>query len=121
MKKALIATICEATNVALSNLLTEYEVHTCSTATTALRLLETLRPHVLVLDLMLSEMDGITVLKKSNFRPPIILARTNLISRTVLQAAADVGVQDVLIIPCTPRYLADRLNKLTEEVPAPEI
>ena len=120
VKKVLIATICDAANTALSEVLPQYEVHICTTGTDALKLIETLRPDILILDLMLPAMDGLTVLRKSGFRPPIILARTNLISPTILQSAADVGVQDILLIPCTVRYIVERLNALTENAPSPE-
>lgn len=120
MRKVLIATICEATNTALSVALSRYEVHTCTTGTDALKLIETLRPDILILDLMLPAMDGLTVLRNSRFKPPTILARTNLISPTVLRSAADVGVQDLLLIPCTIRYITDRLESLTNKCPSPE-
>ena len=121
MKKVLIATISESTNTALAEALFRYEVHICSTGTDALKQLETLRPDILILDMMLPTMDGLTVLRKSIFKPSIILARTNLITPAVVQTAAAVGVQDLLIIPCTTRYIAERLDALTEKVPSPEV
>lgn len=121
VKKVLIATISEATNTALADALPQYEVHICTTGPEAIELLETLRPDILILDLMLPAMDGLTVLRKSSFRPSTILARTNLISATVLQSAATVGVQDILLVPCTIRYIIDRLDALIEKVPSPEV
>ena len=120
MRKILIATISEAANTDLAKALSRYEVHTCSTGPAALAMLETLRPDILILDLMLPTMNGLTVLQKSKFRPPIILARTNYISETVLHVAADLGVQSVLLIPCTTRYIVDQLDALTGKVPSPE-
>mgnify|MGYP007112544936 CR=1 FL=1 len=35
-------------------------------------------------------------------------------------SAAAVGVQDILLIPCTTRYIVDRLDALTEKLPSPE-
>lgn len=121
MRKILIATISEATNTALAEALSQYEVHICTTGTDALKLLETLHPDILILDLMLPTMDGLTVLRKSRFRPPIILAQTNFISATVLQSAADLGVQDILLIPSTIRYIVERLDALIEKVPSREV
>lgn len=120
MRKILIATADEATSTDLSNALSQYEVHICSTGTDALKLLETLHPDILILDLMLPYMDGLTVLRKSKFRPRTTLARTNLITTAVLQFAADVGVQDLLLIPCTTRYIVDRLDALIGKFPSPE-
>lgn len=120
MRKILIATTSEATSTDLSVALSQYEVHICATGTDVLKLLEMLRPDILILDLMLPAMDGLTVLRNSRFKPPTILARTNLITPTIIQSAAEVGVQDLLIIPCTVSYIADRLSALIEKVPSPE-
>lgn len=121
MKKVLIATISEATNTALADALPQYEVHICTTGQEALELLETLRPDILILDLMLPAIDGFTVLRKSGFRPPIILARTNLISEYILQTAKSLDIRDVLLIPCTIRYLTKRLDALIEKVPSQDV
>ncbi len=118
MRKILIATTSEATSADLSKALSQYEVHICNTGTEALKLLETLQPDILILDLMLPTMNGLTVLRKSGFRPHIILALTNLVTATVLQSAAEVGVQDILLIPCTIRYIVNRLDALIEKAPS---
>ena len=120
MRKILIATVSAATNAALLNSLSQCEGYTCSTGTEALAMLETVQPDILILDLMLPAMDGLTVLRKSRFKPQLILARTNLINVAVLQAAAEVGVQDIILIPCTIRYIAEHLDALTEKIPSPE-
>lgn len=120
MRKILIATISEATNAELSKALSQYEVHMCNTGVAALEMLEALRPDILILDLMLPAMDGLTVLRKSCFKPRIILARTTLITTAVLRATADVGVQEILMSPCTIRHIVDRLDALIEKAPSPE-
>lgn len=120
MRKILIATISEATNTALAEALYQYEVHICHTGTEALAMLEALQPDILILDLMLPVMDGLTVLRESSFRPHIIFALTNLITTAVLQASAAAGVQDLILIPCTTRYIIKRLNALIEKAPSPE-
>jgi len=121
VKKILIATTSEATSTDLLKSLSQYEVHICSTGTEALELLETLRPDILLLDLMLPVIDGLTVLRRSQFKPRTILALTPLASATVLHSAAAVGVQDILLIPCTTSYIVDRLDALTEKLPSPEV
>ena len=121
MKKILIASASDVTNKELSKALSQYKVDICSTGTEALTMLELLQPDILILDLMLPAMDGLTVLQKTSVRPPIILARTNIISETVLQAAARVGVQDIILIPCTIRYIVNRLNALIKNCPSLEV
>ena len=121
MRKILIATISEATNADLSREMSQHEVHTCRTGTEVLKMLETLHPDILILDLMLPTLSGLTVLQRTSFRPHFILARTNIISETVLQAAAHAGVQDIILIPCTTRYIINRLNALIENYPSLEV
>ena len=97
-----------------------HEVHSCDTGTDALAMLETYRPDALILDLTLPVMDGLTVLRKTSFRPRVILALTNLATPFVLQAAADVGVQDMILIPCTIRHIIAHLSALLEKAPFTE-
>lgn len=81
-------------------------------------MLEKYRPDALILDLTLSVIDGLTVLRKTSFRPHTILALTNLATPAVLQAAADAGVQEMILIPCTIRYIIEHLNALIEKAPS---
>jgi len=120
VRKVLIATVSEVTNTALSEAMSEYEVHICNTGPETLELLEMLHPDILVLDLMLPVQTGLAVLQKSSFKPRIILARTNFISSTVLKAAAEVGVQEIILIPCTTQHIVSRLDALMEKAPSPE-
>ncbi len=83
-------------------------------------MLETHRPDALILDLTLPVIDGLTVLRKSVFKPNIILALTNLATPAVVQAAADAGVQDMILIPCTIRHILEHLNALIEKAPSAE-
>ena len=121
MRKLLIATASEAAGADFARVLSQYEVHICHTGTEALRLLDALHPDILIIDLMLPSMDGLTVLQKSKFRPGTILARTNLITPTVKRWAAEAGVQDLVLIPCSTRCITERLAALTEKVPSPEL
>lgn len=83
-------------------------------------MLETHRPDALILDLTLPAIDGLTVLRKTSFRPHVILALTNLATPAVLQAAANVGVQDMILIPCTIRCILEHLDTLIEKAPSAE-
>lgn len=120
MKKLLIAIKSEAICTALVNELSRYEVHICDTDTDVLATLELLRPDILILDLRLPRMDGITILQKAHHKPRFILALTDLITDSVLVTAADVGIQDVILIPCTIRHVLNHLNALTEKAPSTE-
>lgn len=97
-----------------------HDIHICSTGTDALAMLETLRPEILLLELSLPGMDGLTLLQKSHYKPKYILALTNLATPVVVQAAVDAGVQDMILIPCTIRCITEHLNALIEKAPSAE-
>ena len=118
--KLLIAVKSEIITERLVSSLSMHEVHTCDTGTDALAMLETHRFDAMILDLTLPVMDGLTVMGKTRFRPRIILALTNLVSPAVLQAAADAGVQDMILIPSTIRCITEHLNALIEKAPSAE-
>lgn len=118
--KLLIAVKSEIIADSLASALSMYDIHICDTGTDALAMLEAYRPDALILDLTLPVMDGLTALRKSGFRPRVILALTNLVNTAVLQAAADAGVQDMILIPCTIRHIIEHLDTLTEKAPSTE-
>ena len=118
--KLLIAVKSEIIADSLASALSMYDIHICDTGTDALAMLETHRPDALILDLTLPIIDGLTVLRKSGFWPRIILALTNLASQAVLQAAADIGVQCIILVPCTIRCIIEHLNVLIEKSPSAE-
>lgn len=100
---------------ALGELLQECcRVHCCGTGTEAAELLRTLRPQVLVLDLMLPEMDGISLLQSAHEQGirPNVLATTSLLSPYVLEALMDLGVAYLLRRPCDVRSAARRAEDL---------
>lgn len=118
--KLLIAVKSEIITDLLVSSLSMHDVHTCDTGTDALETLEIYRPDALILDLTLPVMDGLTVLRKTSFRPHSILALTNLATPAVIQAAAAAGVQDMILIPCTIRHIIEHLNALIEKAPSTE-
>lgn len=118
--KLLIALKSEIITDLLVSSLSMHDVHTCDTGTEALAMLETHWPDALILDLTLPVMDGLTILRKTSFRPHSILALTNLVTPAVLQAAANAGVQDIILIPCTIRHIIEHLNALIEKAPSTE-
>ncbi len=120
MEDLLIAMKPTIVRDALVKELSRYNIHICDTGRDALALLDTLYPSIFLLDLALPDMDGLTLLHKSHYKPRVILALTNFVSDTVMQAAAAAGIQDILLIPCTIRYIIKRLDALIEKVPSLE-
>lgn len=114
----LLAIKSEVIAEALLPSLPEYSVHICHTGTEARILLDRLRPDAVILDLCLPVMDGLSVLRQARYKPPVILALTNLLTDDVLQAAAEAGIQDVILKPCTMRHITEHLEQQTKRVPS---
>ena len=120
MAKLLMAVRSEILSTALAEILTQYEVYSCHTGADALTLLDTLRPDIFIMELSLPVFSGLSVLQRTRYTPPVILALTNLISEKVLQAAADAGVLDMILLPCSARRIIRHLETLVQKIPAPE-
>ena len=120
MAKILIAVKSEIIGNVLSEALTQYKVYSCHTGVDALALLESLRPDIFIVELSLPVISGLTVLQESRYKPPVILALTNLATENVLQTAVNAGVQDMILLPCTFRHIIVRLEKLIQKIPTPE-
>ena len=72
------------------------------------------QPQILVLDMMLAKKDGIGVLKAISTmeRRPSVLATSGFITDYVASAAANLGVQYLMLKPCDMTALAERLEEL---------
>lgn len=120
MAKLLIAVRSEDLSAALTEVLTEHEICVCHTGVDAQAALETLRPDVLIVQLSLPWVSGLTVLQEAVHKPPVILALTSLLENGVLQAAAKAGVQDMLLLPCSVQNIVRHLDALLQKRPASE-
>ena len=82
----------------------------------AIRLITERKPEVLVLDLLLSKQDGISVLKAINAmdRKPITLATSAFVTDYVSTAAANLGVRYLMLKPCDMTALVERLKEIRE-------
>ena len=80
----------------------------------AIRLINERKPQVLVLDLMLSKQDGISVLKAiSNLdRKPVTLATSAYVTDYVSAAAASLGVRYLMLKPCDMNVLVERMEEI---------
>lgn len=91
-----------------------FQVSTCQDGITALTQLEMFRPHVLVLDLSLPELDGLSVLRRAvtHSPRPKCLVTSTYISDYVQNAVDTLGVDLVILKPCDAHALADRIGEL---------
>lgn len=98
-----------------------YHVRTACDGLQALQLLRSFLPDILVLDLMLPGMDGITLLQyaaESGARPAV-LATTRYISDYALDAADRLGIAYMMIKPCDVGAAAARITDISQRISVP--
>lgn len=80
----------------------------------ALRKILELKPQILVLDLMLSKRDGISILKAlaAEHRKPAVLVTSGFITEYVAAAAANLGARYLMLKPCDMDTLVERLEEI---------
>ena len=105
---------CTALTAALQHADGFQVVGTASDGEQAIRMVEERKPDVLVLDLMLSKKDGISVLKAVSGmeRRPITLATSVFVTQYVSAAAANLGVRYLMLKPCDMTALVERLEEI---------
>ena len=89
-------------------------VGTASDGEQAVRMVTQLKPDILVLDLMLSKLDGISVLKNlagTDCRPAV-LATSCFVSQYVSSAIGGLGVRYIMLKPCDMTALVERLEEI---------
>ena len=105
---------CAALSAALQRTDGFQVIGTASDGEQAIRLVRERKPDILVLDLMLSKQDGISVLKSVNTleRKPITLATSAFLTDYVSAAAANLGVRYLMLKPCDMTALVERLEEI---------
>lgn len=92
-----------------------YIIHHFQDGKAALDAALVIQPDVLVLDLMLTGIDGITLLhnlRSAGIRP-MVLAVTRLYNDYVVETALELGVQYLIRKPCVPGAVAERVRDLS--------
>ena len=89
-------------------------VGTAADGEQAIRSIMQLKPDILVLDLMLSKQDGISVLKNLSGmeKKPITLATSCFVSDYVSAAVGNLGVRYLMLKPCDMTALVERLEEI---------
>lgn len=85
----------------------KHKVHTCLDPAAAPGLMEQLRPDVLVVNL-----SAMTDWASLSYRPKAAIALTYFLSDSVIKWANKIGVQEVILLPCSVEYLAGRIDQL---------
>ncbi len=89
-------------------------IGTASDGEQTVRMVAERKPDVLVLDLMLSKLDGLGVLKAISAmeRKPVTLATSAFLTQYVSAAAANLGVRYLMLKPCDMNALVERLEEI---------
>lgn len=117
MLKLLIADGTEAFRQALAeNLKEHYVVRVCQEGHETLAMLRSFKPDLLVLDLMLPGLEGISVLQRAaeSGIEPMVLATTRYFNDYVSEAVSRFNVGYVMVKPCDVQAATARLLDLTE-------
>lgn len=79
----------------------------------AIRMVERLKPDVLVLDLMLAKRDGLAVLRCVNKmdKRPMVIATSRFITDYVASSAANLGCRYLMLKPCDEYALIERIEE----------
>lgn len=120
--KLLIAEGTEDFRIALvESLRGAYRVRSCGEGNEALELLRSFRPDMVILDLMLPGLDGITILERTvaSGITPMVLATTYYHNPYVLDAIQRLGVGYVMVKPCDIRATIARLADLSQRLRQP--
>ncbi|MEA3511188.1 MAG: response regulator transcription factor, partial [Actinomycetota bacterium] len=104
-----------------------YTTHQASAGRAAMELIESERPDLIVLDVMLPEIDGFSILsqlrKQSDIPVILLTARTEETDRVL---GLELGADDYVVKPFSPRELAARVRTVLRRSartapPAPEV
>ncbi len=89
-------------------------VGTAADGEQAIRQVTALKPDILVLDLMLSKQDGLSVMKAVNAldKPPMTLATSAFVTDYVSSAVVSLGGRYLMLKPCDMTVLAERLDEI---------
>lgn len=119
MRKLLIADCSDDYRQALSAALQgSYQVFCCRTGTEAWTLLHTECPDIFVLDLMLPELDGLTLLERScaDDLHPMVMTVTSLVTDYVYSSTQRLGIEYIVRKPCDIQAIVSRIQDLSQRL-----
>lgn len=95
-----------------------YAIYSFSNGKEALEAAPGVKPDVMILDLMLPELDGVTLLheiRNTGLRP-MVLAVTRFFNEYVLDSAQELGIGYIIRKPCTPEAVSQRARDLSKRI-----
>lgn len=121
-QRLLIADPSEEFRTALVQQLSDqFVIHTAKNGEEAWLLLQNFQPDILLLDVLLPETDGLTLLRRCADRGihPAILVTTRIYSEYLLTALMRLGVSYILPKPCQVCAVSQRVQELGDLCPIP--
>ncbi len=100
-----------------------YRIRVCQEGRETLDMMLAFKPDLVVLDMMLPGLDGISILQeasRSGVRP-MVLATTKFANDYVVESAARLGVGYMMVKPCDLKATAQRLQDLAENLKTPAV
>ncbi len=93
-------------------------VGTANDGVRAIELLREVKPEFLVVDMMLPQADGVAVLKAAVAleKKPMLLVLADFMTEFVSNLLVSLGVQYVLLKPCTCRAVLERLDEMRDSL-----
>ncbi len=119
MQKLLIADSSEEFSLVLAgSLRTSFQVEYCTTGDQALVLLRSLKPDILLLDLMMPELDGLDILRivKDEQLCRCTIVTSAFASDYLLEAIRELPVDYFYRKPCSISSIADRITDLAARI-----
>ena len=92
----------------------DFQIRCCYDGAEALRLLQKFRPTLVILDLMLPGIDGISLISNPAFRElhPQVLATTRFFSNYILESVNRLEISYLILKPCEFSAVAERLKEM---------
>ncbi len=94
-----------------------FVVHCCQTGKEVIQQVSERRPDILIMDLLLRELDGISALKQITClpEPPKILIITTFLSDYVEQTLPEMGIKDLIRKPCGLKSAVNRVRCMADD------
>ena len=100
----------------------DFSVATCQNGRQAWKMIQAEQPGILVLDLLLPGLDGLSLLQQlPTENRPKVLAMTNFLSNYVVEACQKLGVSYLMRKPCDLDATARRVRDMAEELRPPTV
>lgn len=122
MYRVLLANHSEEFSAGLASVLKQSDryavVGTANDGARAIELLRQVRPEFLVVDAMLTQADGIAVIKEANRleRKPQVLVISEMVTEFMSNLLMSLGVHYVILRPCTYHSVLERMDEIREDL-----